>query len=65
MNELKEIDKSAVQRVSDMGWTKGGRDAMGLGENVPIKQGCPVMNHSSHNQSQEEIPTEPRDSSSA
>jgi len=65
VNELKEIDKSAVQRVSDMGWTKGGREAMGLGENVPSKHGCPVMNHSSPNQSIEEVTSEPRKSSPA
>lgn len=40
--ELREIDKTAVQRISDLGWTQGGKDAMGLGE---TNIGCPVMNH--------------------
>ena len=45
-NELKEMDKTAVKRVSDLGWTKGGREAMGLGEKDYSANGCPIMNHS-------------------
>ncbi|SVB06027.1 uncharacterized protein METZ01_LOCUS158881 [marine metagenome] len=45
-NELKEMDKTAVKRVSDLGWTKGGREAMGLGEKASLANGCPIMNHS-------------------
>ncbi len=46
VHELKEMDKTAVKRISDLGWTKGGREAMGLGEKDSSANGCPIMSHS-------------------
>ncbi len=39
------MDKKAVQRVKDLGWTKGGKDAMDLGDTPSLAGRCPIMTH--------------------
>ena len=37
------MDERAVKRVSKFGWTKGGRDSVGLGDGPSLAGKSPVM----------------------
>ena len=37
------MDERAVKRVSKYGWTKGGKDSVGLGDGAGLAGKCPVM----------------------
>ena len=39
------MDERAVRRVSEFGWTKGGKDSVGLGDGASLVGKCPVMSH--------------------
>ena len=39
------MDERAVRRVSEFGWTKGGKDSVGLGDGPSLAGKCPVMSH--------------------
>ena len=43
--ECAEMDERAVRRVSEFGWTKGGKDSVGLGDGPSLAGKCPVMSH--------------------
>ena len=43
--ECAEMDERAVRRVSEFGWTKGGKDSVGLGDGPSMAGKCPVMSH--------------------
>jgi len=43
--ECAEMDERAVKRVSEFGWTKGGRESVGLGDGPSLAGKCPVMSH--------------------
>ncbi len=41
--ECARMDERAVKRVNKFGWTKGGRDSVGLGDGPSLAGKCPVM----------------------
>ncbi len=43
--ECAEMDERAVKRVSEFGWTKGGKESVGLGDGPSLAGKCPVMSH--------------------
>ena len=43
--ECAKMDDRAVKRVSKFGWTKGGKDSVGLVDGPSLAGKCPVMSH--------------------